>query len=56
MSTAVGNTRKKPLKRRRKPATAYELAKEAGLIGAGCKGPRDLSTSPAHMEGFGKSK
>lgn len=39
---------------------AYELAEEAGLIG--CIGrspkspPRDLSTNPRHLEGFGKSK
>jgi predicted DNA-binding protein len=39
---------------------AYELAQEAGLIGyIGCgrKSPaRDLSSSPRHMEGFGKSR
>jgi predicted DNA-binding protein len=39
---------------------AYELAEEAGLIGCIGRGPksppRDLSTSPRHFEGFGKSK
>lgn len=39
---------------------AYELAEEAGLIGCIGNGrkspPKDLSTNPRHMEGFGKSK
>ncbi len=39
---------------------AYELAEEAGLIGCigrGRKSPAtDLSSSPRHLEGFGKSK
>lgn len=39
---------------------AYELAAEAGLIGCIGGGPKppagDLSTSPRHMEAFGKSK
>ncbi len=39
--------------------SAYELAEEAGLIGCIKTGrkslPRDLSTSPRHLEGFGKS-
>ncbi|HEY4960918.1 MAG TPA: ribbon-helix-helix protein, CopG family [Terriglobales bacterium] len=39
---------------------AYELAEEAGLIGCIGRGPKsppaDLSSSPRHMEGFGKSK
>jgi len=37
---------------------AYDLAAEAGLIGAipgGRRAPRDLSTNPRHMEGFGRS-
>ena len=39
---------------------AYELAEEAGLIGCIGRGPKspatDLSSSPRHLEGFGKSK
>ena len=40
--------------------SAYELAEEAGLIGCIGRGPKspptDLSSSPRHFEGFGKSK
>jgi predicted DNA-binding protein len=36
--------------------SAYDLAKEAGIIGCATGGPDDLSTNPRHMEGFGKSK
>ena len=39
---------------------AYELAEEAGLIGCIKRGPKspptDLSSSPRHFAGFGKSK
>jgi predicted DNA-binding protein len=39
---------------------AYELAEEAGLIGCAGGGrkslPRDLSTNPRHLAGFGKSR
>ena len=39
---------------------AYELAEAAGLIGCIGRGPKspptDLSSSPRHLEGFGKSK
>jgi predicted DNA-binding protein len=38
--------------------SAYELAEEAGLIGCIGQGrkspPKDLSTNPRHLEGFGK--
>jgi plasmid stability protein len=36
--------------------TAYDLAAEAGLIGCVRRTPKDLSTNPKHLEGFGKSK
>lgn len=36
--------------------SAYDLAKEAGLIGCAGRAPKDLSTNPRHFEGFGKSK
>jgi predicted DNA-binding protein len=35
---------------------AYELAREAGLIGCVRRAPRDLSTHPRYLAGFGKSK
>ncbi len=35
---------------------AYELAEEAGLIGCVRRAPKDLSTNPKHLEGFGKSR
>jgi predicted DNA-binding protein len=35
--------------------TAYDHAKEAGLIGAVRGASRDLSTNPAHFDGFGSS-
>jgi predicted DNA-binding protein len=35
---------------------AYELAREAGLIGCVRRAPRDLSTHPRHFAGFGKGK
>ena len=34
---------------------AYEAAEESGVIGC-VRAPRDLSTNPRHLEGFGKSK
>lgn len=34
---------------------AYELAAEAGLIGCVSRAPKDLSTNPRHLEGFGKA-
>jgi hypothetical protein len=36
--------------------SAYELAEAAGLIGCARRGPKDLSTSPRHFEGFGKDR
>jgi len=36
--------------------TAYEKAKRAGLIGIVRRAPKDLSTNPIYMEGFGKGK
>ena len=34
--------------------SCYDIAKRAGLIGVFKGGPSDLSTNPAHMEGFGR--
>ena len=34
--------------------SCLDLAKRAGLIGVFKGGPADLSTNPAHMEGFGR--
>ena len=36
--------------------SAYELAEQAGLIGCVRRAPKDLSTNPRHLEGFGKKK
>ena len=36
--------------------TAYDRARELGLIGCAPGLPKDLSTNPRHMKGFGKSK
>ena len=36
------------------PPSCYELAQELGLIGCIQSGIGDLSTNPAHMEGFGR--
>jgi predicted DNA-binding protein len=36
--------------------SAYELAQEAGIIGSARNAPRDLSTNPRYLKGFGKSK
>jgi len=36
--------------------SAYELAKEAGLIGCVKGAPRDLSTNKKYLKGFGRSK
>ena len=36
--------------------SAYELARQAGLIGRLKGAPRDLSTSPRHFKGFGEKR
>lgn len=36
--------------------SAYDLAEEAGIIGSARNAPRDLSTNPRYLKGFGKSK
>lgn len=41
------------LGRGRKAQSAYELAKQAGLIGSIPRAPKDLSTNPRHFKGFG---
>jgi len=38
------------------PSSAYDLAREAGLIGCARGLPSDLSTNRKHFEGFGKSR
>jgi hypothetical protein len=38
------------------PRSAYEAAKELGLIGCLRGLPKDLSTNPRYMRGFGKDK
>ena len=36
--------------------SAYDLAEEAGIIGAAPNAAKDLSTNARHFKGFGKSK
>ena len=36
--------------------SAYELARQAGLIGRLKGAPRDLSTNPRHFKGFGEKR
>ena len=48
LETYMGKTKKE--------SSAYDLAEAAGIIGAARNAPRDLSTNPRHMKGFGKSK
>jgi len=36
--------------------TAYDVAEQLGLIGRVRGAPRDLSTNPRHMKGFGSSQ
>lgn len=36
--------------------SAYELARDLGLIGCVRRGARDLSTNPKHLEGFGERR
>ena len=38
------------------PVTCYDLASQAGLIGAARNAPRNLSTQRKHFRGFGRSK
>jgi predicted DNA-binding protein len=37
-------------------SSAYELAKESGIIGVARDAPKDLSSNRRHLTGFGKSK
>jgi metal-responsive CopG/Arc/MetJ family transcriptional regulator len=38
------------------PESAYEMAKQAGLIGCVRRAAKDLSINPRYMKNFGKSK
>jgi hypothetical protein len=38
------------------PSSAYDLAREAGLIGCARGLPSDLSVNRKHFEGLGKSR
>jgi metal-responsive CopG/Arc/MetJ family transcriptional regulator len=35
-------------------ATAFDLCKKAGMIGCIKGGPKDMSSNPKHLEGFGR--
>jgi len=41
------------LERRKPRESAYDVAKRIGIIGVYKDAPSDLSSNPAHMEGFG---
>jgi predicted DNA-binding protein len=36
--------------------SAFDLAQDAGIIGLARNAPKDLSTNPRHLKGFGKAK
>jgi len=36
--------------------SAYDLAKESGIVGAVANAPKDLSTNRRHFRGFGRSR
>ena len=55
-STIVREALEDYLSRTRPPASAYDLAKEAGLIGCVRDAPADLSTNRKYFEGFGESQ
>lgn len=38
------------------PGSAYDLARDAGLIGCVRGAPRDLSTKRKHFDGFGEER
>ena len=42
------------VKKHHRAPTAYDLAEKMGIIGCFDSGHEDLSTNPAHMEGFGR--
>lgn len=44
------------LGRGRNSLSAYELARDAGVIGCANRKPKDLSMNRGHFEGFGKKK
>ncbi len=46
-------TKKRPRRVPREGRSFLDAMKECGMVGA-MEGPGDLSTNPAHMEGFGK--
>lgn len=54
-SDLVREALKQYLGRSSSERSAYELAKEAGLIGSVKRAPKDLSTNRRHLKGFGKS-
>ncbi|WP_165226354.1 ribbon-helix-helix domain-containing protein [Aquisphaera insulae] len=53
-SDLVRDALREHLKRRKPPESAYDLAERLGVIGSAKGLPPDLSTNPAHMEGFGR--
>ena len=64
LQSKIGTSKRKPAtaakpgaKRLAAEPTAFDLANRAGLIGCiagAARSPKDLSTNPKHMEGFGR--
>jgi hypothetical protein len=52
-SNVVGEAIREHLERRKPRESAYDVAKRIGIVGIYKDAPSDLSTNPAHMEGFG---
>jgi predicted DNA-binding protein len=53
-SELVRNAIEELCRQHREEPTCYDIAMRMGIVGAVKKGPKDLSTNPKHMEGFGR--
>ena len=53
-SAIVRQVLQEHIERQEPDHSAYDLAKRLGIIGCIKDSPSDLSTKPAHMEGFGR--
>jgi hypothetical protein len=53
-SKIVQEALKEHLRKRTPPLNCLELAERLGILGSAKGLPADLSTNPAHMEGFGR--
>ena len=53
-SELVRNAIEELCRQHRDEPTCYDIAVRMGIVGAVKGGPKDLSTNPKHMEGFGR--